>query len=177
VHESPAVSYWRPARADRTVAVVPGTMATRPHEGQHRQASDEEAWLARRAAAGDGSAFTTLYDRYERRAYNLCYRITGSRDDAADATQETFVNVLERLPHLTGRELQFGPYLLRAARHASCDAIARRRRAAPAAEIPESAAARAASGQHAGTRRRERGLARTAPFRLRRLPTARGGHG
>ena len=139
MHESPAVSHWRPARTDRTVAVVPGTMPTRPHEGQRPQASDEEAWLARRAAAGDGSAFTTLYDRYERRAYNLCYRITGSRDDAADATQETFVNVLERLPHLTGRELQFGPYLLRAARHASYDAIARRRRAAPAAEIPDSA--------------------------------------
>ena len=114
-------------------------MPTRLREGQRPQASDEEAWLARRAAAGDGAAFATLYDRYERRAYNLCYRITGSRDDAADATQETFVKVLERLPHLTGRELQFGPYLLRAARHASYDAIARRRRAVPAAEIHDSA--------------------------------------
>ena len=114
-------------------------MPTRLREGQRPQASDEEAWLARRAAAGDGAAFTTLYDRYERRAYNLCYRITGSRDDAADATQETFVKVLERLPHLTGRELQFGPYLLRAARNASYDAIARQRRAVPAAEIHDSA--------------------------------------
>ena len=139
VHESRAVSHWRPASTDRTVAVVPGTMPTRPREGQRPQASDEEAWLARRAAAGDGAAFTTLYDRYERRAYNLCYRITGSHDDAADATQETFVKVLERLPHLTGRELQFGPYLLRAARHASYDAIERRRRAAPSAELPDSA--------------------------------------
>ena len=56
--------------------------------------------LARRAAAGDGAAFATLYDRYERRAYNLCYRITGSAEDAADATQETFAAVLERLPRL-----------------------------------------------------------------------------
>jgi len=114
-------------------------MPTRQREGQRPAASDEEASLARRAAAGDGAAFTTLYDRYERRAYNLCYRITGSHDDAADATQETFVKVLERLPQLMGRELQFGPYLLTAARHASYDAIDRRRRAAPSAELPDSA--------------------------------------
>ena len=72
VHESRAVSHWRPSSTDPTVAIVPGTMPTRPREGQHPQASDEEAWLARRAAGGDGAAFTTLYDRYERRAYNLC---------------------------------------------------------------------------------------------------------
>jgi RNA polymerase sigma factor (sigma-70 family) len=95
--------------------------------------------LARRAAAGDADAFATLYDRYERRAYNLCYRITGSPDDAADATQETFLKVLERLPSLEGRELNFGAYVMTAARNASYDAIERRKRSAPAGEIPESA--------------------------------------
>ena len=95
--------------------------------------------LARRAAKGDGAAFATLYDRHERRAYNLCYRITGSAEDAADATQETFLKVLERLPSLSERELNFGSYLLTAARHASYDAIERRKRATPAAEIPDSA--------------------------------------
>ena len=99
----------------------------------------DDVELARRAAAGDGGAFATLYDRHERRAYNLCYRITGSPDDAADATQETFLKVLERLPGLAGRELNFGSYLLTAARHASYDAIERRRRTAPAGEIPDSA--------------------------------------
>jgi RNA polymerase sigma factor (sigma-70 family) len=87
----------------------------------------------------DGGAFATLYDRHARRAYNLCYRITGSPDDAADATQETFLRVLERLPSLAGRELNFGSYLLSAARNASYDALERRRRAAPAGEIPDSA--------------------------------------
>jgi RNA polymerase sigma-70 factor (ECF subfamily) len=53
--------------------------------------ADQDTVLARRAAAGDGAAFALLYDRHERRAYNLCYRITGSADDAADATQETFL--------------------------------------------------------------------------------------
>jgi RNA polymerase sigma factor (sigma-70 family) len=99
----------------------------------------DDVELARRAAAGDGGAFATLYDRHERRAYNLCYRITGSPEDAADATQETFLKVLERLPSLGDRELNFGSYLLSAARNASYDAIERRRRAAPAGEIPDAA--------------------------------------
>ena len=95
--------------------------------------------LARRAATGDAAAFGTLYDRYERRAYNLCHRITGSPDDAADATQETFLKVLERLPQLEGRELNFAAYVMTTARHASYDAIERRKRAAPTDEIPDSA--------------------------------------
>ena len=95
--------------------------------------------LARRAAAGDAAAFGTLYDRYERRAYNLCYRITGSPDDAADATQETFLKVFERLPQLEGRELNFAAYVMTAARHASYDAIERRKRSAPTGEIPDAA--------------------------------------
>jgi RNA polymerase sigma factor (sigma-70 family) len=99
----------------------------------------DDVELARRAAAGERGAFATLYDRHERRAYNLCYRITGSPDDAADATQETFLKVLERLPSLAGRNVEFGSYLLSAARNASYDALARRRRTAPAGEIPESA--------------------------------------
>jgi RNA polymerase sigma factor (sigma-70 family) len=93
--------------------------------------------LARRAAAGDHASFAELYDRYERRAYNLCYRITGSADDAADATQETFLKVLERLPQLRDRELNFAAYVMTAARNASYDAIERRKRSTPTSEFPE----------------------------------------
>ena len=93
--------------------------------------------LARRAAAGDHGSFAELYDRYERRAYNLCYRITGSADDAADATQETFLKVLERLPSLRDRELNFAAYVMTSARNASYDLIERRKRAMPTSEFPE----------------------------------------
>jgi RNA polymerase sigma factor (sigma-70 family) len=115
--------------------------------------ADHDTVLARRAAAGDGAAFATLYDRHERRAYNLCYRITGSADDAADATQETFLRVLERLPSLEDRELNFGSYLLTAARHASYDAIKRRRRATPTGDIPDSAVPVAAGDELDGPER------------------------
>ena len=98
----------------------------------------DEARLAQQAAAGNGDAFADLYERYERRAYNLCYRILGSEDDAADATQEAFVGLLRRLPSLEGRDLAFGSYLFTSARNACYDLIERRRRAEPSDDIPES---------------------------------------
>jgi RNA polymerase sigma factor (sigma-70 family) len=97
----------------------------------------EEAQLARRAAEGDGAAFATLYDRYESRIYNFCNRLLGSTEDAADATQDAFVKVLQRLPKLEGRELNFSAYLYTAARNASYDMIGKRKRATPVDEIPE----------------------------------------
>jgi RNA polymerase sigma factor (sigma-70 family) len=99
----------------------------------------DEAALARRAVGGDGEAFATLYERYESRTHNLCFRILGSRDDAADATQEAFVRVLRRLPRLEGRELAFGSYVFTSARNACYDLIDRRRRTEPSDDIPEHA--------------------------------------
>jgi RNA polymerase sigma factor (sigma-70 family) len=115
-----------------------GTLA--PVAGLARRSPGaDEAALARHAAAGDGEAFAELYERYEGRVFNLCYRILGSRDDAADATQEAFVGVLRRLPKLAGRDLAFGSYVLTSARNASYDLIERGKRAQPTEEIPEAA--------------------------------------
>ncbi len=100
----------------------------------------EEARLARAAAAGDAAAFATLYERYERRAYNLAYRLCGSEYDAAEAMQEAFVGVMQRLPELADRSLEFGAYLFAATRNASLDLIRMRTRTRPTGEIPESAA-------------------------------------
>lgn len=97
----------------------------------------EEARLARLAADGDGAAFATLYDRYEQRIYTFCHRLVGSEHDAADATQDAFVKVLQRLPRLGDRELNFGAYLFTAARNASYDVIGKRKKADTVDEIPE----------------------------------------
>lgn len=85
-----------------------------------------EELLTARAIAGDRDAFAALYERYERRVYNVCYRILGSPEEAADATQDAFANVLRRLPRMSGRELSFGSYVFKAARNASYDAVKRR---------------------------------------------------
>jgi RNA polymerase sigma-70 factor (ECF subfamily) len=102
----------------------------------------QEAQLARRAAEGDGAAFATLYDRYEQRIFTFCQRLTGSADDAADATQEAFVSMLERLPSLTDRDLNFGAYLFTTARHSAYRVMEKRRKAEPTDVLPE----RGASG-------------------------------
>ena len=104
----------------------------------HLQATSDPD-LARAAIGGDGMAFAALYDRHERRAFNLAYRITGSREDAADATQEAVLKLLARLPALADRELDFGAYLLTAVRHASYDVMAKAKRADPTEELPDSA--------------------------------------
>ena len=87
---SPMLNFAMPFPIPRWRGTV-GSMAA-----VHDVAADE-ARLAERAIAGDGNAFAELYGRYEKRAYNLCLRILGSEDEAADATQDAFVNVLRRL--------------------------------------------------------------------------------
>jgi RNA polymerase sigma factor (sigma-70 family) len=127
----PVQGPFRGARMQGTVAPVAGL--------SWRSDGADDSALARRAAAGDGDAFAHLYERHESRAFNLCYRILGSRDDAADATQEAFVGVLRRLPQLADREFAFGSYLLTSARNACYDLIERRKRTQPSDEIPEAA--------------------------------------
>jgi RNA polymerase sigma factor (sigma-70 family) len=116
-----------------------GTVAPVAGLASRRRGADDDAALARRASRGDGEAFAELYERHEGRVFNLCYRILGSRDDAADATQEAFLGVLRRLPKLEGRDLAFGSYVLTSARNASYDLIERGKRAQPTEEIPETA--------------------------------------
>ena len=94
----------------------------------------QDGELARRAIAGDGGAFAELYDRHERRVYGFCVRMLGTPHDAADATQETFVRMLKRLPAMRDRELNFAAYALACARNACYDMIEGRRRVEPVAE-------------------------------------------
>jgi RNA polymerase sigma-70 factor, ECF subfamily len=55
------------------------------------------AGLVRRAVAGDAAAWEDLVREYQRRIYNLCYRFTGSPDEAEDLTQEVFIKMYRSL--------------------------------------------------------------------------------
>jgi RNA polymerase sigma factor (sigma-70 family) len=91
-----------------------------------RQRSDSD--LAADAAAGDAAAFAELYERHAPSVHGYCRRVLRSPDQAADATHEAFVNVLERLRNL-GRQpiVAPRPYLFKAA-HNACVRIATGRR-------------------------------------------------
>ena len=56
-----------------------------------RDQDESEAALIAAAAEGSLRAFEELYRRHSRRICRLALRVTGSEQDAADATQEAFV--------------------------------------------------------------------------------------
>jgi RNA polymerase sigma factor (sigma-70 family) len=55
------------------------------------------AALVRRCLGGDAVAWEEIVQRYHRRIYNLCYRFTGTGDEADDLTQEVFIKMYRTL--------------------------------------------------------------------------------
>ncbi len=111
----------------------------RPSSARSRTTLDDRE-LAKLAIASDGDAFAQLYDRHERRVYGFCLRMLGTPDEAGDATQETFMRLLKRLPALEDRDVNFIAYALTTARNACYDMIEARRRVEPVAEQVEPSA-------------------------------------
>jgi len=58
--------------------------------------------LAQQSAAGDVSAFETLYRRHFRRVYLLCLRMLGNPAEAEDLTQETFTHLYNKIGSFRG---------------------------------------------------------------------------
>lgn len=82
--------------------------------------------LAQAAAMGDAQAFATLLDRHYDGLFALCFRLTGTRADAEDLTQDICAALPDRLASFRG-EARFTTWLWRVAVNAAQD---RRRRAA-----------------------------------------------
>jgi len=96
-----------------------------------------DAALVAATLAGRGEAFGTLVERYERAVYNLCLRTMRDAEEAADATQETFLKAFRALRTFKP-EAKFSTWIFAIAYHACCDRLARRKRYG-AAELPERA--------------------------------------
>jgi RNA polymerase sigma-70 factor, ECF subfamily len=58
---------------------------------------DREASIIRAVLTGDDEAYRLLIEQYQRPIYNMLVRATGSKDEAADLTQETFFRGFEKL--------------------------------------------------------------------------------
>src|SRR5436190_299248 len=58
--------------------------------------------LAQKAGAGDLSAFEDLYRRHFRRVYALCLRMTSNPQEAEDLTQETFIQLFNKIGSFRG---------------------------------------------------------------------------
>jgi len=101
----------------------------------HRPTGAPDGVLVQEAAAGSGASYGELYDRHAQHVYNYSLRLTGSPEDAADATQEAFLNVLRRLQDDDTPVLDFSSYLFAAARNESY-ALMRRRSRVQASDTP-----------------------------------------
>jgi RNA polymerase sigma factor (sigma-70 family) len=80
------------------------------------------------AQRGDVAAFNTLVQAYQRQVYNVCYRTLGNAEDAADATQDTFLSAFRSLKTFRGNAGGFRGWLLRVAVNACYDQLRRRQR-------------------------------------------------
>ncbi len=79
------------------------------------------------AARSDIAAFEVLYQRYLKRVYRYLRLRTNNDEDAADMTQQVFLQALDALPNYHDRGLPFAAWLFRIARNAATDAYRRQR--------------------------------------------------
>jgi RNA polymerase sigma factor (sigma-70 family) len=88
--------------------------------------ADDERRLVASAQRGDVEDFNALVRLYEGRVYNLCYRMLGDPDSAADAAQDTFLSVFRNLRSFRGGS--FRSWMLRIATNTCYDALRARKR-------------------------------------------------
>ena len=58
--------------------------------------------LCQHAANGSLAAFERIYERYNRRTYSLCLRMTGNQTEAEDLTQEVFIQLFRKIGSFRG---------------------------------------------------------------------------
>lgn len=83
--------------------------------------------LLRRMLAGEGAAFTQLYQRWQGQVYRFALRLSGSVELAEDVTQDVFLTLMRDGGRYTGRG-SFAAYLLAMARHSTFRRLQRERR-------------------------------------------------
>ncbi len=86
-----------------------------------------DAFLVAASKQGDQDAFAQLVQRYQRRIFNLVFRILQQYDEATEITQETFLAAWQGLPSFRG-DARFPTWLYRIAYNCSLKQLEHRRR-------------------------------------------------
>lgn len=92
--------------------------------GGYEDVGDDATLVA--AAQADPLAFGALYHRYVARIYRYVRAHMHGDEDAADLTQQIFLQALDALPAYRPRGVPFSTWLFRIARHAIIDAHRRK---------------------------------------------------
>lgn len=94
-------------------------------DGMTEDASDRDLALA--AAGGARAALGVLLDRHYDRIYRLSWRLTGSRTDAEDVTQEVCIKLATAIRSFRG-ESEVSTWIWRIAHNAATDVLRQRQR-------------------------------------------------
>ncbi len=105
---------------DGRQAVRGGAAGEGPDEGLVREALGPDGAASRRA-------LDELVRRYAPRVFAHCARVVGNADDAADATQDVLVKVIENLHAFDARRGAFGAWVYSIARNHCLNVLRARR--------------------------------------------------
>jgi RNA polymerase sigma-70 factor (ECF subfamily) len=83
--------------------------------------------LVRRCVAGDAAAWEELVRQHQRRIYSICYRFTGSAEQAEDLTQEVFIRLYRVLDSFDPSRAAFLTWLVTLTRNLLVDHFRRSR--------------------------------------------------
>ncbi len=64
--------------------------------------TNKETNLIQKIRDGNTHAFSDLVDAYKNLVYTLTYRMLGSREEAEEVSQDTFIKIFKSLPHFKG---------------------------------------------------------------------------
>lgn len=138
---------------------APEELTHRPALSAAVQAEHQRmAELAHSCLLGDPYAWEALVRSQQRRVYSLCYRFTGSQNEAEDLTQDVFLKVYRNLQSFDPAKASFGVWLTALTRNLLVDHYRRSRMDRASESLDETA-----SGEEDG------------PSRAERLPDTRSG--
>lgn len=84
------------------------------------QEAERDATLVERLKEGDSKALDQLFRRHRDAAYGIAFRLVGSREDALDVVQESFIHVMRGIQAFRGQS-SFRTWLYRIVTHAALD--------------------------------------------------------
>ncbi len=91
--------------------------------------------LVKRVQAGNAEAFEELVRRYERKVYNIAYRLLGNHQDASEALQDTFLRAYRAIDKFQFKS-SFFTWLYRIATNTSLTKL-RKRKSPPVISLDE----------------------------------------
>lgn len=98
---------------------IPGTISSAIEQ--------DDVQLVTSSKNGDQDAFSLLVQRYQRRVFNLVFRMVQNYEEASEITQETFLAAWQGLPAFRG-EARFSTWLYRIAYNCALKQLETRKR-------------------------------------------------